>query len=41
MFKTRRSVVINRSPQDVFDYVTDPRVMSTGDSLQFIRRGGD
>ena len=24
MFKTRRSVVINRSPQDVFDYVTDP-----------------
>ena len=24
MFKTRRSVSINRSPQDVFNYVTDP-----------------
>ena len=24
MFKTRRSVSINRSPQDVFDYVGDP-----------------
>ena len=24
MFKTRRSVSINRSPQDVFDYVSDP-----------------
>lgn len=24
MFKTRKSVVINRSPQDVFDYVADP-----------------
>ena len=24
MFKTRRSVQINRSPQDVFDYVADP-----------------
>jgi hypothetical protein len=24
MFKTRKSVQINRSPQDVFDYVNDP-----------------